>query len=428
REEAMTVSRGIPKCGGWSSVASSRSGMLYLYRVWVELFTHFLAVENSCQYYVTTVHFNARALFGSPALTDRLPISSPTEMIMDVQLSGTYTVVNHSFKTRIRLPNENHSQPLWEVASCEGSYHTFYNTKFSSYVSSNADCYEPTAASKPIPHLATLLSMFAGCWTHTAMLSIQFALWRTEELPPRTFLHLSAFTSIHTLKLTNVTFAAVKMFGQLTCSLPRLRRLDCHGVKVLDTRHNSQLLSRHAASVKLQELQLDGPSDRAVIKLLLDSGMIAFAHNITLQSLRPSDTVKCQLQRLLCDVSTSLRVLTIKLVANEGSEEHRADSIIGTISHHILVLSASLTPTLCQEIDVLSTLVLTDLKIVCIQLWPPPGCQCAGGSEGPWNEIMQLRFPKLRDQGILCAYTYCCDNYSLALSAGWPWPTKFSNG
>lgn len=31
---------------------------------------------------------------------------------MDVQLSGTYTVVNHSFKTRIRLPNENHSQPL----------------------------------------------------------------------------------------------------------------------------------------------------------------------------------------------------------------------------------------------------------------------------------------------------------------------------
>lgn len=71
---------------------------------------------------------------------------------MDVQLSGTYTVVNHSFKTRIRLPNENHSQPLvcmrsatnqpavdmeqWEVASCEGSYHTFYNAKFSSYVSS----------------------------------------------------------------------------------------------------------------------------------------------------------------------------------------------------------------------------------------------------------------------------------------------------
>lgn len=312
-------------------------------------------------------------------------------------------------------------------------------------------CYEPTAASKPIPHLTTLLSMFAGRWTHTAMLSIQFALWQTEELPPRTFLHLSAFTSIHTLKLTNVTFAAVKMFGQLICSLPRLRRLDCHGVKVLDTRQNSQLLSRHAASVKLQELQLDGPSDRAVIKLLLDSGMIAFAHNITLQSLRPSDMVECQLQRLLCDVSTSLRVLTIKLVANEGSEEHRADSIIenhlnlaeniaieslrlyaplcdedtrlawmpqvlthitSRRLHDVLLdfdlrcyphptistfLSASLTLTLCQEIDeVLSTLALTDLKIVCIQLWPPPGCRWVGGSGGPWNEIMQLRFLKLR--------------------------------
>lgn len=234
----------------------------------------------------------------------------------------------HHLDMGIMFSNQNHAA-RWKLVSTHNEWKGPRNV----YVVGNADCCEPTAASKPIPHLATLFSMFAGCWTHTAMLSIQFALWRTEELPPRTFLHLSAFTSIHTLKLTNVTFAAVKMFGQLTCSLPRLRRLDCHGVKILDTRYHSQLLSRHAASVKLQELQLDGPSDRAIIKLLLDSGMIAFAHNITLQSLRPSDMVECQLQRLLCDVSTSLRVLTIKLVANEGSEEHRADSIIENHLH-----------------------------------------------------------------------------------------------
>ncbi|EED81586.1 predicted protein [Postia placenta Mad-698-R] len=78
---------------------------------------------------------------------------------------------------------------------------------------------------RPIPHLATFASRFAGRWPRVEELLIHSAVWRARDLDLDAVVRdLAAFAITH-LRLVDVTFPSILTLGRLLCALPRLKYL-----------------------------------------------------------------------------------------------------------------------------------------------------------------------------------------------------------
>ncbi|KAF9816736.1 hypothetical protein IEO21_03898 [Rhodonia placenta] len=84
---------------------------------------------------------------------------------------------------------------------------------------------------RPIPHLATFASRFAGRWPRVKKLWIEYAMWRAQDLDLDAVVRdLAAFAITH-LCLSDVTFPSILTLGRLLCALPRLESLTLYDVR-----------------------------------------------------------------------------------------------------------------------------------------------------------------------------------------------------
>ncbi|EED85146.1 predicted protein [Postia placenta Mad-698-R] len=84
---------------------------------------------------------------------------------------------------------------------------------------------------RPIPHLATFASRFAGKWPSVCLLDIHYAVWRACDLnADAVFRDLARFPSITVLSLRDVNFPTILTFGRLVCALPGLKEFSVHHV------------------------------------------------------------------------------------------------------------------------------------------------------------------------------------------------------
>ncbi|KZT01631.1 uncharacterized protein LAESUDRAFT_611880, partial [Laetiporus sulphureus 93-53] len=62
-------------------------------------------------------------------------------------------------------------------------------------------------------------------------LDIRWSEWKPWTMHRDVFLHLSGFSSVTRLHLSDVTFPSITVFGRLVCALPRLVALTCEDLE-----------------------------------------------------------------------------------------------------------------------------------------------------------------------------------------------------
>jgi len=191
----------------------------------------------------------------------------------------------------------------------------------------------------PISHLGLFAIMFAGIFTNVESISLQDVAWKSGDLHPDVFLHLSAFTSITQLHLKTVKFQSVTIFSRLITSLPNLETLVCWSnpsVGVFDPSSLSKFKSGWPRASKLSHLHLQlSPFQSRISNFehpsageFLSQFLIATGWSGNLQKIRvdissgaSSDAESTYIQALLRSASGSLRNLTLLFDLDKGPEE-----------------------------------------------------------------------------------------------------------
>ncbi|KAH9909447.1 uncharacterized protein B0H18DRAFT_1130911 [Fomitopsis serialis] len=86
---------------------------------------------------------------------------------------------------------------------------------------------------QPIRHLGTFAAMLAGKAAKLSGITIRDAQWTTGSVRMEDIGYLAAFSSIDTLRISDVTLSSVAQLSHLVSALPRLRNLWCNNVDCL---------------------------------------------------------------------------------------------------------------------------------------------------------------------------------------------------
>lgn len=139
------------------------------------------------------------------------------------------------------------------------------------------------AGRKPIPHVGAFAAMLARKWPRMDSLGISNAEWRTGDVHGDVFLHISAFTSIQDLHLSNVVFPSVLTFGRLVCALSGLKVLTCDALTFVQRQLHPSAFPQEIPRPALQTVRIDGCSFDGVASFLIASGLSTGLHTLNLQ-------------------------------------------------------------------------------------------------------------------------------------------------
>lgn len=135
-----------------------------------------------------------------------------------------------------------------------------------------------------IHHLGAFAAMLARKCTSMEQLTLQGAEWRAGDVHPDIFLHLSAFSSITSLNLCEVTFPSVVVFGRLVFALHNIESLQCYDI-IFKTagRFEKLALPNAEARSRLTRLTLESDlkSITHIINFLLITRIASRLTNIT---------------------------------------------------------------------------------------------------------------------------------------------------
>ncbi|KAF9815597.1 hypothetical protein IEO21_04518 [Rhodonia placenta] len=173
---------------------------------------------------------------------------------------------------------------------------------------------------RPIPHLATFASRFAGRWTRVRNLLIHSAVWRARDLDLDTIVRdLAAFAITH-LCLRDVTFPSILTLGRLASPWSAVRRLTLGHVTFPSVTTFARLLScvfvkhgfdlrsvpvypglpSHLADVDLgNNLHSDPCSVADLVDLFIATGLSANLRRITASSPWVTTVCDATLNRLV---------------------------------------------------------------------------------------------------------------------------------
>ncbi|PCH40203.1 hypothetical protein WOLCODRAFT_162175 [Wolfiporia cocos MD-104 SS10] len=165
-------------------------------------------------------------------------------------------------------------------------------------------------------------------------LVIQNAIWKPSDFHPLIFVHLSAFSSVTTLRLFIVTFPKVREFGRLVCALPSLVRLSCVNVLFTSTAPYASLaITRCPPSVRLTGLEIysysetssDVEANRSLIEHLCAAGLVTDLQRFEFSAWASPDSKYLDaygepVQELLKQCSRSLRSLKLFPYLREGKD------------------------------------------------------------------------------------------------------------
>ncbi|PCH41774.1 hypothetical protein WOLCODRAFT_151829 [Wolfiporia cocos MD-104 SS10] len=175
-------------------------------------------------------------------------------------------------------------------------------------------------------------------------LDIARAIWKPSDLHPLLFVHLSAFSSLTTLRLVDVTFPKVREFGRLVCALPSVVRLRCWNVLFTSAAPCASLGITHSPPpVRLTDLAIFSinetaskvEANKSLIEHVCAAGVAADLQRFNF-SVWPSSESKYlgvyrePLHELFKQCSRSLRYLNLSPDARPGKDVE-ADAISDTI-------------------------------------------------------------------------------------------------
>jgi len=142
----------------------------------------------------------------------------------------------------------------------------------------------------PIAHLAAFAMMFGGRWTRVQYLQIHRANWAMGAIRMDTFLDISIFTSITSLRLFDVTFPTAVTFGHLVCSLESLAWLYCYKLRFSTPHTNPLVFPTRTRTITLRQLRIDDCPMVDIIDFLLATKIGDHVDRIELSGIRqPSD-------------------------------------------------------------------------------------------------------------------------------------------
>ncbi|PCH34465.1 hypothetical protein WOLCODRAFT_148511 [Wolfiporia cocos MD-104 SS10] len=166
------------------------------------------------------------------------PLQLPTEVcerIIDWQWDSTWMLRRCALVCKARTPRCRYwmqrNVVLWERSHVQGH----------------------ARRARAQPHL---LQQARSVWLPLVWrLDILRAIWKPSDFHPLLLVHLSAFSSLTTLRLYYVTFPKVREFGRLVCALPGLVHLTCENVLFTNTAPCPSLaITRCPPSVRLTGL------------------------------------------------------------------------------------------------------------------------------------------------------------------------------
>ncbi|PCH36861.1 hypothetical protein WOLCODRAFT_83379, partial [Wolfiporia cocos MD-104 SS10] len=248
----------------------------------------------------------------------------------------------------------------------------------------------------PIPHLGTLAIMAAAKLPLVWRLDIQDAIWKPSDFHPLIFVHLSAFSSVTTLRLSDVTFPKVREFGRLVCALPSLVLLRCENVLFTSTVPCVSLaITRCPPSVRLTDLVISSfnetssnvEANRALIEHLCAAGVIA-----GLQRFEFYEIGYAWMHRILeTDISKKLREVSIVMDRPQYSQDAE-ENLQRTVS--------ALKGDVCHQLnELLSDKDYEKLRHVNFVFWTNPDDPIPDATE--WEPLLKANMPKLHERGVL---------------------------
>ncbi|PCH36866.1 hypothetical protein WOLCODRAFT_157556 [Wolfiporia cocos MD-104 SS10] len=214
----------------------------------------------------------------------------------------------------------------------------------------------------PIPHLGTFAMMAAAKLPLMWRLDILDAIWKLRDFHPLIFVHLSAFSSVTTLRLYDVTFPKVREFGRLVCALPSLVRLKCYNMLFTSTAPCASLAITHCPpSVRLTDLVISSfeetsssvEANIALIGHLCAVGVVTDLQRFEFSAWASSDSEYLEafresLYELFKQCSWSLHNVEFSLSLRRG-KDNQTDAISDTIASVLDLMHCDSLETVALE-------------------------------------------------------------------------------
>ncbi|PCH36813.1 hypothetical protein WOLCODRAFT_83089, partial [Wolfiporia cocos MD-104 SS10] len=141
----------------------------------------------------------------------------------------------------------------------------------------------------PILHLGTFAMMNMARLPLMWRLAIECAIWKPSDFHPLIFVHLSAFSPVTMLELSNVTFPKVRKFGRLVSALPSLVCLRCRDVLFTSTAPCASLaITHYPPSVRLTDLMIFSIDETSILRhpltadiwMLIENPFMSFSSSV----------------------------------------------------------------------------------------------------------------------------------------------------
>ncbi|PCH41667.1 hypothetical protein WOLCODRAFT_24910 [Wolfiporia cocos MD-104 SS10] len=168
---------------------------------------------------------------------------------------------------------------------------------------------EAAAKGRSLAHLGTFTAMLAGCLPSLRELFIKYGDWRAGAIPEAIFLHLTTFRAVTDLRLLDVTFPSITIFGRVVCALSNLRELKLENVSFTNP-HVPSPTRRFTPPRLLSYIEIWWISS-AILRALTTTTIAAQCQHLNLTSEVPLEALRSSaLQGLLRLTGRSLSTLS----------------------------------------------------------------------------------------------------------------------